>query len=139
MDIFIKKSQFNMLCLKLFTESQESRLNFDCHLNISYGPTKREKLDIYGDDLPQNAPLFVFIHGGYWQELDKDLSGFVVKPFVEHSIRTIVVEYELCPKVKLEEIIEQIQRCFKWISDYVCKNGIKKVALSGHSAGSHLL
>jgi arylformamidase len=41
-------------------------------LNISYGKSKREKLDIYGDNLDQSAPVFIFIHGGYWQEVDKE-------------------------------------------------------------------
>lgn len=112
---------------------------YDCHLNISYGATEREKLDIFGDNLPKDAPLFVFIHGGYWQEIDKDMSSFIVKQFVENSFRSIVVEYELCPKVTLEGIVDQIRTCFKWIGDYIQANGIKKICIAGHSAGAHLL
>ena len=114
-------------------------MKYDCHLNISYGPTEREKLDIYGDNLPSDSPLFIFIHGGYWQELDKDYSSFFVEPFIKNSIRVIVVEYELCPKVTVEDIVDQIQKCFKWISSYVHQNDVKKVSIAGHSVGAHLL
>ncbi|KAG5684781.1 hypothetical protein PVAND_013994 [Polypedilum vanderplanki] len=120
-------------------ESEKNRLNYDCHLNIAYGPTKREKLDIYGDDLPKSAPLFVFIHGGYWRQVDKEGSAFMVKPLYENGIRVITIDYELCPNVTLEEIVEQVKKCFKWIAQYIKQNEIRKVALSGHCVGAHLL
>ncbi|KAG5684780.1 hypothetical protein PVAND_013993 [Polypedilum vanderplanki] len=120
-------------------ESEKNRLNYDCHLNIAYGRSKREKFDIYGDDLPKSAPLFVFIHGGYWQLCDKEMSAFMVKPLYENGIRVITIDYELCPNVTLEEIVEQVKKCFKWIAQYIKQNEIRKVALSGHSAGAHLL
>lgn len=68
-----------------FVVSNRNRKNLDCHLNIAYGDTERTKLDIYGDDLPANAPLFVFIHGGYWQLLDKFYSAVAVEVEIESS------------------------------------------------------
>lgn len=130
-----------MVIIKIhfLTESQKSRQEFNCHLNISYGSTKRQKLDIYGDDLADNAPLFVFIHGGYWQMLDKENSSFIVQPFVEKGIRCIVMDYELCPTVTLNELVDQIQNFFEWLGKYINQKGIKNVVISGHSAGAHLL
>jgi arylformamidase len=114
-------------------------LNYECRLNIAYGPTKREKLDIYGDDLPKSAPLFIFIHGGYWKQIDKEGSAFMVKPLYEKGIRTMSIDYELCPIVSLEEIVEQVKACFVWIGKYIKDNEITKIGISGHSAGAHLL
>ena len=37
-------------------------------LDVPYGPTLEETLDIFPADRP-NAPVFVFIHGGYWRTL----------------------------------------------------------------------
>lgn len=108
-------------------------------MNIAYGETFREKLDIFGDDLKPDSPLFVFIHGGYWQMYDKWASSFVAGPLVEKGIRVIVLDYELCPKVTLEEIVSQTNKSFEWISEYVRKNSIKSVSIAGHSAGGHLL
>jgi arylformamidase len=123
----------------LNTESNLSRLNYDCHLNIAYGPTKREKLDIYGDDLPKSAPLFIFVHGGYWQIVNKEDSAFMVKPLYENGIRCMTIDYDLCPNVSLEEIVEQVKKCFKWIAAYINENQIRRVVVSGHSVGAHLL
>ncbi|HMF49388.1 MAG TPA: hypothetical protein VK603_12135, partial [Candidatus Saccharimonadales bacterium] len=35
-------------------------------LNIPYGKSAREKLDIYAADKP-GGPVLVYIHGGYWR------------------------------------------------------------------------
>ena len=47
------------------------------YLDLSYGDHPRERLDIY---LPEtdNAPLFAFIHGGYWQWNDKEGFDFLI-------------------------------------------------------------
>lgn len=89
--------------------------------------------------MPPNAPIFTFIHGGYWQEMDKNHSAFLVQPFVKQGIRCLIMGYDLCPKVKLKMITEEIKEGFSWIADYVLKNDVKKIAIAGHSAGAHLL
>lgn len=66
-------------------------------------------------------------------------SAFLVRPLVAKGIRVILVEYDLCPDVTLQKIVTQCQEAFKWISEYVSKNSIKSLLLSGHSAGAHLL
>src|SRR5512137_1598265 len=42
-------------------------------LGLAYGPGEREKLDLFpgGPD----APLAVFIHGGYWKALDRGFAS----------------------------------------------------------------
>ena len=66
-------------------------------------------------------------------------SAWFVKPLVEKGIRVISVDYDLCPDVKLDQIVVQLKKAFKWISEYVKKNSIKSLSMSGHSAGAHLL
>lgn len=122
-------------------ESEKSRYNHDCHLNIAYGPTRLEKLDIYGDNLPAESPLFVFVHGGYWQmeDFNRWKSAYVVPPLVQKGIRVIVVGYDLYPRVTLEQLVGQVQKSFEWISNYIAKNSIKSVSFAGHSAGGPLV
>ena len=46
-------------------ETEEARASIPNELNVN---VKGGNLcDIYGSDLPQNVPVFVWIHGGYWQ------------------------------------------------------------------------
>ena len=45
-------------------------------LDIAYGDGPNETLDIFPAAAP-NAPVLVFIHGGYWRALDKSDHSFV--------------------------------------------------------------
>ena len=51
-----------------------SRKELDCRLDVSYGPTGEQVLDIF--PAGAGAPLLVFIHGGYWISGDRDEGRF---------------------------------------------------------------
>ena len=73
-------------------QSALARASLKQHLDISFGPTVHETLDIFPADAP-NAPVFVFIHGGYWRALtSKEFSG-VALGLPRRGITTVVVTY----------------------------------------------
>ncbi|EFN83095.1 Probable arylformamidase [Harpegnathos saltator] len=127
--------QFMKFCTEVTEEVRES---IKCELDVPYGTTERTIYDIYGTDLPKDAPILVFIHGGYWQEFSKDLTGFSVPLFVKNKIKVITVEYDLCPNVRVSDIIVQVKSACEQILKYAADNGCKSVLISGHSAGAHL-
>ena len=47
-------------------QAQRARETLPCTLDVPYGPTLDETLDIFPAAEP-NAPVWVFIHGGYWR------------------------------------------------------------------------
>ena len=49
--------------------SARVRREYAGRLDLAYGETPRERLDLFLDGDPQ-APTLVFIHGGYWQMND---------------------------------------------------------------------
>ena len=52
-------------CMRRYGEhSAKARTRITGVLDVPYGPTRDEKLDIFPADRP-GAPVFVFIHGGY--------------------------------------------------------------------------
>jgi arylformamidase len=56
-------------------QSALARATLKHHLDVPFGATVQETLDIFPADTP-NAPVFVFIHGGYWRALSsKEFSG----------------------------------------------------------------
>lgn len=128
--------RFNKFCEEV---TETVRKTVKCELNVPYGPTERAKYDIYGTDLPKDAPIFVFIHGGYWQEFSKDLTGFSVPLFVKNKIKVITVGYDLCPNVKLGDIVAEIKSAVAQILKYAADSGSKYVCIAGHSAGAHLV
>jgi hypothetical protein len=56
----------------------------------------------------QDSPVFVYIHGGYWQMLSKDISAYHVIPLWQAGIRSIVVGYDLTPKGKFSPALVQL-------------------------------
>ncbi|XP_062976219.1 kynurenine formamidase [Elgaria multicarinata webbii] len=106
-------------------------------LNVPYGLGEGEKLDVY---LPkvhsETFPLVLFIHGGYWQSLSKDISGFAAEPLVTHGIALAAVGYDVAPKGQLEGMVKQVRCSVAFaVQQYT---GISGVYLLGHSAGAHL-
>ena len=108
-------------------------------LDVPYGPTVHETLDIFPADQP-HAPVFVFIHGGYWRALSsKEFSG-VALGLHQRGITTVVVNYDLCPHVTIDEITRQVRAAVAWTLRNIAYHGgdPERVAVGGHSAGGHL-
>lgn len=70
-------------------------------------------------DFITDAPIVVYIHGGYWQQLSKDMSAYCIDPLVSSGVKVIVIEYDLCPAVTVSEIVQQITECGEFILKYV--------------------
>uniref|UniRef100_A0A4W3JXX8 Kynurenine formamidase n=1 Tax=Callorhinchus milii TaxID=7868 RepID=A0A4W3JXX8_CALMI len=106
-------------------------------LDVPYGSGNAEKLDIYLPPNPSLAPaLLIYFHGGYWQLLSKDLSGFMVPPLVKAGVVVVSVGYDLAPKGNMDLIVSQVRRSVVFIvQQYSTFSGIY---LCGHSAGAHL-
>jgi arylformamidase len=111
-------------------------------LDVPYGATLQETLDIFVADPGHHtpAPVFVFIHGGYWRALSsKDFSG-VALGLQRRGITTVVVNYALCPWVTIDEITRQVRSAVAWTVRNIAQYGgdPARVAVGGHSAGGHL-
>ncbi|CAL7949268.1 unnamed protein product [Xylocopa violacea] len=118
--------------------TQNVRKTLKCELDVPYGTTERTKYDVYGVDLPKDSPIFVFIHGGYWREGDKELATFAVPVFVRKGIKVITIGYDLCPNVKLGDIISQIKTAIEHVLKDAFSLGCRNIWVAGHSAGAHL-
>ena len=106
--------------------------------DLSYGPTQYERID-YFPSVPK-APVFIFIHGGYWRLLGREDSAFMAKNLGEHGISTAVIEYTLAPKASLDQIVKEIRRAVVWIFNNIHNHGgdPKRLYICGSSAGAHL-
>ncbi|XP_030377188.1 kynurenine formamidase [Scaptodrosophila lebanonensis] len=121
-----------------------SNANIKVLPNLRYGgQVDRQLVDIYYSDVAKSknkaTPLFVFIHGGYWQMLDKSSSGSMVAPLVERGYRVAIMDYNLCPQVTLSQLLEQFSNFLEWIFDYAASTHTSHISFAGHSAGAHLL
>ncbi|MDP1529930.1 alpha/beta hydrolase [Rhodoferax sp.] len=120
-------------------QSALARQNLRCVLDVPYGPTLAETLDIFPADVP-NAPVFVFLHGGYWRAFSSKEFSCVALGLQPLGITTVVVNYALCPFVSLDEITRQVRAAVAWTQRHIAAYGgdPARLALGGHSAGAHL-
>ena len=122
--------------------SAQARSRLPQHVDIPFGPTRAETLDIFpaATTGPGGAPVFVFIHGGYWRALSsKDFSG-VALGLHARGITTVVVNYALCPFVTIDEIVRQVRAAVAWTVRNIAEFGgdPARIGVGGHSAGGHL-
>ncbi|XP_076209882.1 kynurenine formamidase isoform X6 [Aptenodytes patagonicus] len=79
--------------------TQRARASAQTSLHVPYGDGEGEKLDIYFPTDPSGTfPVLVYIHGGYWQCLSKDESGFAAPPLVSRGVAVVAVGYDTAPK-----------------------------------------
>jgi arylformamidase len=120
-------------------QSQKTREQLECLLDVPFGPTLAEHLDIFPAAQPE-APILVYIHGGYWHTFSSKEFSFVARGPVSTGVTTVVTNYALCPKVTIEEIVRQSRAAIAWLYKNVESFGgdRTRIYVSGHSAGGHL-
>ncbi len=108
-------------------------------LDVPYGPSHGERSNVFPARAP-GAPILVFIHGGYWQRLDKNDFDYVVEPFVAAGAAAVNVNYALIPTVTMDEIVRQVRAAIAWAWQAAASyNGDRaRLHVAGHSAGAHL-
>jgi arylformamidase len=120
-------------------ESARMRASLPCRLGIPYGPTEPERLDIFPAAIT-GAPVFVFLHGGYWRALDSADSSFMAECFTKAGACVVAVNYALAPTVRLTEIVRQCHAALTWVRGNIAGFGgdPRRVHVAGSSAGAHL-
>jgi arylformamidase len=119
--------------------SRIARQTLPCVLDVPFGPTLDETLDIF-PAAQAGAPVFVFIHGGYWRAFSSKEFSCVALGLQPLGISSVLINYSLCPKVGLDEITRQARAAVAWVLCHIAAHGgdPARVALGGHSAGAHL-
>ena len=112
--------------------------------DLRYGDGENETLDIFHADRP-NAPVLVFIHGGYWRSLDKSDHSFLAPAFTSKGACVVVPNYALCPgsatrPVAIPDIALQMAKALDWVARHIAAHGgdPRRITVAGHSAGGHL-
>ncbi len=125
--------------------SRLARQNFDCDIDLPYGESAGEKLDVFPAARSQSskrggAPVLVFIHGGYWRSLDKADHSFLAPSLSAAGACVVLPNYDLCPAVTIPEITLQMVKALAWTYRHVAEFGgnPNRITVVGHSAGGHL-
>lgn len=103
-------------------------------LGLKYGSSSRETIDLFWPATERDAPVVLFIHGGYWRSLDPSIHSHFASGLNARGFGVAVAGYDLCPNVTVAKIIQQVQTAAVFLGRRI---GRKMVA-TGHSAGGHL-
>lgn len=119
-------------------KSAITRQTLDCILDIRYGSSEDETVDIFPAK-EQGAPVLVYIHGGYWFSGSSKDYSFVANGFVSQGFTVVVMNYSLCPKVSISEITRQSRTLIAWLYKEASTFNAdpSRIFVSGHSAGGH--
>ena len=138
-DVEASVEDFGVYVDFFLSNSERVRRKLKPALDIPYGPTAAEHLDLYPARAP-DAPLHLFIHGGYWHSLSSREFSFVAEGLVEAGVAVAVLNYDLCPNVTMTEIVRQNRAAVKWLYENAARHNCdpERISVSGHSAGGHL-
>ncbi|GAA4323468.1 alpha/beta hydrolase [Mucilaginibacter gynuensis] len=119
--------------------SDQVRALLNKRISLPYGATKMETLTIYPADTP-NAPVLLFIHGGYWRLGIGDDYDFVAAGPTKAGFTVVIITYALAPAVNIPEMTRQIRSSIAWtVKNIAAYNGnADQLYVAGHSAGAHL-
>lgn len=107
-------------------------------LNLTYGDGERNLIDIFWPDSEagkeHKSPIVMFIHGGYWQRMDRSCFSHLSAGLNAQGIAVAMPSYTLCPHIEIEGIINEMRRA----SLVLYQTFQRPITVIGHSAGGHL-
>jgi acetyl esterase/lipase len=107
---------------------------------MAYGSDPRQNLQIY---MPREAtgalPVVVFVHGGSWEEGNKNSYEFAGRALAAQGFMTLVINYRLHPKHQYPAFVEDVALALRWTADNAKPLGGNpdKIFVMGHSAGAY--
>ncbi|MDE2405496.1 MAG: alpha/beta hydrolase [Sphingomonadales bacterium] len=109
--------------------------------DVSFGPDKRQQLDIYAPMAPASAPrpLVVFLYGGSWNSGVKNGYGFVGRALAARGFVVAIPDYRLVPQVRFPAFLEDNAAAVRWLRAHAAQYGADpdRIVLAGHSAGAY--
>ena len=100
----------------------------------------KDLLDIHMPEKANNAPVFVYFHGGRLMRNSKERADEVGIRLAAMGIGLVSANYRLSPDVMHPAHVQDAAAATAWVIENISKYGgdPEKLYLSGHSAGAYL-
>lgn len=121
------------------SRSAQARRGHGVRLDIPYADGERTRFDYFPAGSAR-APLFVFIHGGYWVRNSRDMFSFLTAGPNARGIDFVSIGYTLAPQARLAQIEGEIRQSLTHLAAHADELGFDRarIFVGGWSAGGHL-
>lgn len=111
--------------------------------DLAYGPSARQRMDIYvpaGPPRAQPVPVVVFFYGGSWRQGSKEEYRFVGAYLARAGYVAVLADYRLFPEVRFPVFVEDCAAATAAARRIAPGFGGDpgRVFVMGHSAGAHM-
>ena len=106
---------------------------------VAFGPSPRQKLDVYAPPDARGLPALLFIYGGSWRSGSRSDYGFVGRALASRGMVVAVADYRLVPEVVYPGFVEDGALALAFWRDNAARFGgdPRKLFIMGHSAGAY--
>ena len=109
-------------------------LGLRAEIAVSYGEGTRQVFDLFHPDGAARGTV-IFVHGGYWRAFSQSDWSWLAAGPLARGWAVAMPGYDLCPDVRISQITRQIAGAVQAVAG----RSTGPIALTGHSAGGHLV
>jgi len=117
-----------------------SEEGLDVRRDVTYGPHRLHRYDVFSPQGARNAPVLIFWHGGGWTNGYRSYVSFIAPHLARMGCVLVAPSYRLAPADKLPAAYEDSLAALCHVIEHAATYGgdARRILLSGHSAGAHL-
>src|ERR1700688_3990593 len=100
------------------------------------------KMDAWVPDGEGPFPTVVLVHGGGWQQGDKQTTfNPIFEPLSKAGFVWFTINYRLAPKYRYPAAVDDVVSAIRYVEEHASEFKVdpKRIAISGESAGGHIV
>ena len=104
-----------------------------------FAPTSTQPKGLF--KVRKKAPVILWVHGGGWYKGTREKIYNLDKFATERGWILVSMDYRKVPKTNIDGQVSDVVRAIRWVRNNISRYGgdSKRIAIMGHSAGSHLV
>jgi len=89
----------------------------------------------------KKAPVIIYVHGGGWIKGTREKIYNLDQFATQRGWMLVSIDYRPVPRTNIDGQVRDVVRSINWVRNNISRYGgdRKKIAIMGHSAGSHLV
>ncbi|MEM7069639.1 MAG: alpha/beta hydrolase [Pseudomonadota bacterium] len=89
----------------------------------------------------KKAPVIIYVHGGGWIKGTREKIYNLDKFATQRGWMLVSIDYRPVPRTNIDGQVRDVVRSINWVRNNISRYGgdKRKIAIMGHSAGSHLV